>query len=246
MHKRLLQLISDNAKREKSSIKTEIKGDEATVYLYDVIDSYFGISAKDFNAELATLKGKAVKLRINSPGGDVFEARAMAVAIVQHGNVSAHIDGLAASAATYIATAAKTNEIADGAFFMIHNAWTFAYGNKADLLATAALLDKVDQSIVSDYAKKTGKSADEIAAWMSAETWFTAQEAVDNGFADSLFELKAPDESSASAKAQGSWNLKAYANTPKALTDPKPPVESNWEEQRIANSNRLRLLELTD
>lgn len=244
MQKRLLQLIRDNARRDASPIRTEVASDEATIYLYDVIDSYFGVSATDFAAELSALKGKKVQLRINSPGGDVFEARAIAVAIAQHGNVHANIDGVAASAATYIATACKTAQIADGAFFMIHNAWTFAYGNKADLLATADLLNKVDQSIVSDFVKKTGKTADEIAAWMDAETWFTAQEAVDNGFVDSVYDLKSTGEAADAPAAHGSWNLKAYANAPKALTEPPAPPDLAWEGQRIANSNRLRLLEI--
>lgn len=240
MHKRLLQLIRDNARRESSPIKTEIRADGATIYLYDVIDPYFGIGSEDFNKELAALKGTKVQLRINSPGGDVFEARAMATAIAQHGDVHAYIDGLAASAATYIGIAAKTVQIAEGAFFMIHNAWTFAYGNKADLINTADLLDKVDQSIIADYARKTGKSVEEIAAWMNAETWFTAQETVDHGFADSIFKAgDAPEQ----AQAQNTWNLKAYSNAPKALVEPKPP-EPNWAQQVEANRNRLRLLEV--
>lgn len=244
MQKRLLQLIRDNARRETSAIRAETAGDEVTIYLYDVIDPYFGVSATEFAALLSAATGKTVQLRINSPGGDVFEARAIAVAIAQHGNVHAHIDGVAASAATYIATASKTVQIADGAFFMIHNAWTFAYGNKADLLATADLLDKVDTSIVSDFVKKTGRTADEIAAWMTAETWFTAQEAVENGFVDGVYDLKEADAPNDTAKAHGKWNLKAYANAPKALTEPPAEPDLKWEGQRIANSNRLRLLEI--
>jgi ATP-dependent protease ClpP protease subunit len=243
MHKRLLQLLRDNARREAPKVRTEVIAGETTVYLYDVIDSYFGISATDVAGQLAGLKGQRVAMRINSPGGDVFEARAIAVAIAQHGDVHAHIDGLAASAATYIATACKTVQIADGAFFMIHNAWTFAYGNKADLRTTADLLDKVDQTIISDFVKKTGRTTEEIAAWMTAETWFTAQEALENGFVDTVFDLKESSKEDDSPQALGNWNLKAYANAPKALTEPPPPPALAWEGQRIANSNRLRLLE---
>lgn len=244
MTKRLLQLIRDNVGRQSAAIRSETRNDQVTIFLYDVIDPYFGVSAADFTAVLGPLAGRPVQLRINSPGGDVFEARAIAVAIAQHGDVHAHIDGVAASAATYIATACKDVQIADGAFFMIHNAWTFAYGNKADLLKTAGLLDKVDQSIISDFVKKTGKTADEVAAWMTAETWFTAQEALDFGFVDSIFDLKTIEQTDGAAKAKGTWNLKAYANTPQALIEPPAPPEVDWEAQRIANSNRLRLLEI--
>lgn len=234
MHKRLLQLLRDNSKREVSALKIENGADSATIYLYDVIDPYFGIAAADFNKELAALKGTPVNLRINCPGGDVFDGRAMATAIQMHGDVTAYIDGLAASAATYVATAAKSIQMADGAFFMVHNAWTLGYGNKADFADLITLLDKIDQSIVNDYAKKTGKTVEEIAAWMNAETWFTAQEAQANGFVDTVF-----DGSSASAQNKA-WNLSAYHHAPKALTE--PPQQPDQTEYRASVERRLRLL----
>lgn len=232
--KKLLQLIKNNADRKPVAIRAE--GDEATIYLYDVIDDYWGVSAAEINKALAELRGKAVTLRINSPGGDVFAGRAMATAIAQHGNVTAHIDGLAASAATYVAIAAKSVVIADGGFFMVHNAWTFAYGNKAELIETAGLLDKIDQSIVNDYARKTGKTVAEIVAWMNAETWFSAQEALENGFVDAIGEA---------AQASNAWNLSAYDKAPKALKDrvtPDPEPDFAVIQQR--NLNRLRLYEI--
>lgn len=230
--KKLVQLIRANASREPVQIKAE--GDSATLYLYDVIDPYWGVNANDFNKALAELKGKAVNLRINSPGGDVFDGRAMATAIAEHGNVTAYIDGLAASAATYVALAAKSVVMAEGGFFMIHNAWTMAYGNKNDLTETAALLDKIDASLVNDYAKKTGKSAEEIAAWMNAETWFSAQEALDNGFVDSIGDAPA---------ANNKWDLSAYANAPKI--EPKQDDEAELAALvRQRNLNRLRLHEI--
>lgn len=237
MHKRLLQLLRDNAQRDQSPLRVEnsVDANEATIYLYDVIDPYWGVSATDFNKALAELNGKPVALRINSPGGDVFDGRAMATAIAQHGNVTAYIDGIAASAATYVALAAKNVQIADGAFFMIHNAWTLAYGNKNDLAETAALLDKIDAAIINDYIKKTGKTSEEIAAWMNAETWFSAQEAVDHGFADSLFN---------GADAQDrAWDLSAYEHAPKALTEKKPeePIANPYRAQA---EHRMRLFQI--
>jgi ATP-dependent Clp protease, protease subunit len=242
MSKHLLKLVQDNASRGGAPIRTEVKDKEATIYLYDVIDPYFGISAIAFVKELTALEGKRVNLMINSPGGDVFEARAMCAAIAKHGDVHAYIDGLAASAATCVATSASSVEISKGSFFMIHNAWTFAYGNKDDLTKTAALLDKVDQSIIADYVEKTGKSEDEIAAWMSAETWFTAEEAVEHGFVDTLYE----PESGSKASNRGKWNVAAFANAPKALLEPAPAIDDDaWQQQRAANMNRLRLIEAT-
>jgi ATP-dependent protease ClpP protease subunit len=230
MHKRLLQLLRDNATKGGNPLKVEDAADSSTVYLYDVIDPYFGIGAADFNKELAGLKGKQVNLRINSPGGDVFDARAMATAVAQHGNVIAHIDGLAASAATYVALAANQVNMADGSFFMIHNAWTLGYGNKSDFAELVNLLDKIDQSITNDYVKKTGKTIEEITGWMSAETWFTAQDALDNGFVDAVTENN---------KVENKWNLSAYANAPKIE---EKTVEELIDTYREGAERRLRVI----
>ena len=118
--------------------------DEATVYIYDAIGSWFGIDPKDFVPAFNAISAKTIHLRINSPGGSVFDAEAMRTAIVDHpAHVIAHIDGLAASAATTIALAADEVEMSSGSMFMIHNAWSCAIGNARDMRAEAHLLDKV-------------------------------------------------------------------------------------------------------
>lgn len=227
---RLMQMLKANADKPKL-FKIENLADESTIYIYDAIDTFFGINAQEFVSELAAIKSPTINLRINSPGGDVFDARAMATAINNHpSKIVSHIDGLAASAATYIALAADEVRMSEGGFFMIHNAWTLAFGNSADMRAMAGLLDKIDATIVNDYAKKTGKSADEIGAWMASETWFTAQEALDNKFVDSI---------TPGVKAQNNWDLAAYINAPKALTEPPPAAE---DDQRNVLERRLRLL----
>lgn len=225
----LLKLLRDNATKQVSNLRIENKDDGVDVYLYDVIDDYFGISASDFNKELSGLKGKAVNLRINSPGGDVFSGRAMATAISNHGNVTAYIDGLAASAATYVALAAKEVHIADGAMFMIHNAWSLAYGNKNDMRDTADLLDKIDSTIVNDYKKKTNLEESEIVDMMNAETWLTAKEALDKGFVDHIFD---------GFKADNQWDLSAYNNAPVIEKEPEPITNH----LREACERKLRLL----
>ena len=227
---RLMQMLKANADKPKL-FKVENLADESTIYLYDAIDSFFGINAQEFSQELAAIKSPTINLRINSPGGDVFDARAIATAINNHpSNIIAHIDGLAASAATTIAIAADEVRISDGGFFMIHNAWSLAFGGGDDFRAMAGLLDKIDVAIANDYAKKTGKSADEISAWMAAETWFTAQEALDNNFVDSI---------TPGVKAKNNWDLAAYLNAPKALTEPPPAAD---DDQRNVLERRLRLL----
>jgi ATP-dependent Clp protease protease subunit len=240
--KKLVQLIRNNAQRAPAKIVAEDKPD--TLFLYDVIDSYWGVSANEFNKALNGLAGKKVTLRVNSPGGDVFDGRAMAAAIAQHGNVHAVIEGLAASAATYVTAACASVTIAKGAFYMIHNAWTMSYGDKEELRQIAELLDKIDETIVDDYERKTGQSREQLTAWMNAETWFTADEAVEHGFVDALAGDDTSDEGAGDDDEKESgvsaWDLSAFKNAPKK----KPNNDADWKALRQRNLNRLRLHEI--
>lgn len=246
MKNKIRQLLRDNSGRQaQPQARIVNAGGEATLYLYDVIDAWFGIAAEDVARQIAALEpGTTLHVRINSPGGDVFEGQAIATAIRQHqGRTIAHIDGLAASAATFISAAAGEVEISDGAFYMIHNGWTLAMGDKQAMLDTADLLAKVDASIVAAYTAKTGGDAQQIQAWMDAETWFSAQEAVDNGFAD---RMAATGDAAKNAKA---WNLSAFEHAPKALTDTPPGPDqaaliNAAAAQRAVNERRLRLLQI--
>lgn len=170
----------------------------------------------------------------------MFDGRAMYAAIKQHGNVTAQIDGLAASAASYVAMAAKSVSMVDGGFMMIHNAWTLAFGNKNDFMDLADLLDKFDESIINDYIKKTGKSKEELSAMMDAETWMSASDAKEMGFIDSIFDGELASEK---ASAGNNWDLSAFENAPKALTQPKPePQDDTWARKRALAERRLRIL----
>ncbi|WP_422058622.1 head maturation protease, ClpP-related [Sphingomonas sp.] len=217
--RKLFDLAQANAGKG-AGIRSEVDGDTATVYVYDMIDAWWGVSAADFAKTLAGITAPNVVLRINSPGGDVFEARAMMTAIAEHpATFTAKIDGLAASAATALTLACDSVEIADGGFYMIHQAWTFAMGNADDLTATAKLLTKIDDVLVEGYVEKSGKDADEVRNLMKVESWFNAQEAVDAGFADAIM---ATNASKAKASA---FNIAAYQNAPKALIEPTPDAE---------------------
>jgi ATP-dependent Clp protease protease subunit len=241
---KLMQLLKDNARADAApaALRCEVADDGAHVYVYDVIDSYWGASAASLVSALASAGDKTVHMHINSPGGDVFEARAMAAAIVGHaGKVVAHIDGVAASAATYLALAASEVRMTDGGLFMVHNSWTMAMGNRTELRSTADLLEKIDGTISADYQRKTGKSADEIAALMDAETWMTAQEALDAGFIDAI------DANTKGDKASAQWNLSAYANAPEFKEpekEPEPDLNEKVAAQLAHNRNRIRLFQI--
>jgi ATP-dependent Clp protease protease subunit len=232
---KLLQLARDNAAVSKP-LRAETNGDEATVYLHGVIGGYWGdIDETAFAKVLADIDAKVIHLRIDSPGGDVFAARSMMTAIAQHSaKVIAHVDGLAASAATGLCMACDEVEISQGAGFMIHNAWTIAIGNKAEFRKTADLLDKIDTGLTNDYAKRTGKDAVEVAGWMDAETWFTADEAVEHGFADRAVEVV--------GKRKNQWNLSAYENAPASETESAEDI-TDVSAHRNALERRLALLE---
>lgn len=226
--KHLAKLLADNRRApvRRFEVKAAAGADTAEVFLYDAIvddaaqaEWFGGVAPEPFVKALAGITAGTIHLRINSPGGSVFGARAIEQALRDHpAKVVAHIDGLAASAATFIAMAADEVVMSKGALFMIHKAWTVAYGNADDLLATAELLDKIDGTLVETYVDRTGQKAEQVAAWMAAETWFTAQEAVDAGFADSIASDKGADED---PEARAAWNLSAYAHAPAA---PQPAL----------------------
>lgn len=235
----LLDLLAANRGRGQFSAKAA--KDEATLLLYDVIvsDDFFGgVTAKSIVTALGEINAPVIHLRIDSPGGDVFAARAIEQAIREHpSKVIAHIDGLAASAASYVALAADEVVMGDGAMLMIHKAWSLAFGNADDFLEAAAILEKIDGTLVQTYARETGQDETIIRDWMGAETWFTAQEAVDAGFADRIAEI--------SPKASATWDLSAYGNAPikEQPTHPPTPAAAPPVADTDHLRRRLRLVE---
>lgn len=176
-----------------------------------------GISAETVARQIRSMSGD-LELRINSPGGDVFAARAIEAAMREHpGKITAYVDGVAASAASLLAVSASETVMAPGAMMMIHEAWTIALGNKGDFLATAALLEKIDATIVETYQAKAGGDPAEWAALMASETWYTGAEAVEAGLADRLAQDKA-------APAQAAWDLSVYDNAPAGQVQAQAPA----------------------
>ena len=165
------------------------RAEGAEVSIYDEIGAY-GVSAKSFLDELGALPGDGpLTLRLNSPGGSVFDAVAIYNALKRHaGPVSVWIDGIAASAASYIAMAGDEVVMPENAFLMIHDPSGFAMGTADDMRAMAEALDKIKGSLVAGYVAKSGGAEDDIAALMAKETWLDAAEAVELGFADRLAE----------------------------------------------------------
>jgi ATP-dependent Clp protease protease subunit len=183
------------------------------VELYDEI-GYWGVTAKDFRDQLKTVTGDFT-LRINSPGGDVFDGIAMFNDLIAHkGKVKVEISGIAASIASVIAMAGDSIEIAPNAFFMIHNAWTIAFGNRHDMSAAADVLGQIDEAIARTYVGRSKVGIRSVRDMMDGETWLSASAAIDKGFADGLMTVTEPDGAVVAAK----FDLTGvYAKAPDAL-----------------------------
>ena len=172
--------------------------EEAEIMIYGYITSYRwnendpDVTAKDFDKMLKDAKGKGAKkltLRINSGGGSVYQAVAMRTMLINAGfdEIKVHIDGLCASAATLPAFVPGAHvSIGEGANLMIHNPRSGVWGTAAEMEAEADHLRRMEADFRTIYANRCGKTGDEVKAWMDAETWFSAQEAVDAGFCDSI------------------------------------------------------------
>lgn len=157
-----------------------------TLQIFDVI-GLWGVQADDFAKRLAAIDGPSLVVEINSPGGDVFTGMTIYNLLKQSGKaIAVKVMGIAASAASVIAMAGDHIEMPSGTFMMIHNASTIDGGNAAQLRKAAELLDKIDDSAVALYARRTKLPESEIRTMLAAETWMEAEDAVRLGFATTL------------------------------------------------------------
>lgn len=194
----------------KSWYTIRARASGAEVLIYDEIGAY-GVTAKGFLAELGAMANDvAIDLRLNSPGGSVFDAVAIFNALKRHaGEITVWIDGIAASAASYIAMAGDSVVMPQNAFLMIHDPSGLVVGTAADMRSTAEALDKVKGSLIQGYAAKSGKPDGEIAALMAAETWLDAEEALALGLIDRIAEP---------VKLAASFDIARFRNAPAELT----------------------------
>jgi len=171
-------------------VQAKKKDDSAECYLYGDIGGYEGISADTFRAAIDGLgEFRSLTMYVNSPGGSVFDGKAIVAQlerVMQRARVTAVVDGLAASAASFIAVSCHEVVMHASAKMMVHLPYAMAAGNASDLRKMADLLDSESESLVAIYQKKTGKKADELRTMLENETWMTAEEAVSAKFADRI------------------------------------------------------------
>lgn len=203
--------------------------------LYGIIESesWWGdeITPVNFKSELDGLGDISIlNVYINSDGGDVFAGQAIHSMLKRHkAHVNVYIDGIAASIASVIAMAGDTVYMPKNAMMMIHSPWTFALGNARDFRKMADDLDAAQETLIAAYQNKSGIDRDELVALLEAETWLSAERAVELGFADEIEQTKqiaAAVRNGALTINGQAMDLKQYKNAPKlvAVTPPEPPL----------------------
>ncbi len=220
------RLPQAKARRDWYTI-TNIKSDEAEVYIYDEI-GYWGVTASDFVRDLQAVKAKSINLHLNTPGGDVFDGIAIYTALKQHSaSVNVQIDSLAASIGSVIAMAGDKITMARFSTLMIHDPYGLAVGNAEDMSKMAEVLDQLGDTIAGVYAERAGGSVREWRGRMLEETWYTDREAVDAGLADGVF----GDESDTVNAC--AFDLSMFKHPPDHLSQSngsgEPPTKRNIE-----------------
>ena len=181
----------------------------AELYIYDEI-GYFGVSASDLVRDLNSLNVSTIELRINSPGGEVFDGMAIYNALRDHSaTVNVTVDGLAASAASFIAMAGDKITMNRGSQMMIHDGLAVCVGNAGEMRSMADTLDQTSDQIASLYAERAGGSVTQWRDAMRAETWYTPESAVKAGLADVAAGVPATESAT-----KNSWDLSIFPNWP--------------------------------
>lgn len=168
----------------------------AELMLYGEISdiSWWGdeVTPKQFKEDLDALGDiDTLNVYINSPGGDVFAGQAIYSMLKRHkATINVYVDGLAASIASLIAMAGDKVIMPANAMMMVHNPWTFAYGNANDFRKLADDMDKIRDSMVVAYESRSALTTDEIIELLDAETWLSAEDCLEYGFCDEIEEAK--------------------------------------------------------
>ncbi len=194
--------------------KSEIKAQGNELMLYGAIGSYYDeLDGKRIVEQIGAMTGD-ITVRVNSPGGDVFDGIAIMNALKKHGEekgkVTVVVEALAASIASVIAIGAADELVmSEGSYLMIHNPWTIAIGNAAEFEQVAGVLRQLAGTLAGIYARKSGKTKEEMQVLMDAETWIDSAKALELGFAD-----KAEGEEAASVE---NFDLSMFNNVPETL-----------------------------
>lgn len=230
----------ESQKPENRWYRIENKDDEpsvADVYIYDEI-GYWGTTARDFIEAIAGLDVETMNLHVNSPGGEVFDGVAIYNAIRSHkARVTVFVDGLAASAASFIAQAGDEVVMCRGTSMMIHDAATIAWGNSEELQSVARTLDSISNNIADIYSQRAGGTPEAWRAEMRKEVWYTAQEAVDAGLADRVHDAVKKDNES----PEDRWDLSVFNYAGRAAAPAPQTVPANGMKESSVPTNQIQI-----
>lgn len=218
------------------NVEFKAKGTRAEIWLYDQIGASFfgdGITAKAFQKELTALgKVSTINLRVNSPGGDVFDGFAIYNQLKQHpARIEVDVDGVAASIASIIAMSGDEIRMAKNSLMMIHDPAGFAAGGESEMLRVAALLKTIKGNLAATYVDRTGNAKPKVEEWMSDETWFTAEQAAQHGFADKITE---------ESRVTACFDYKNFRNVPETLKRRMTAQQPKLDMRRLAISEQGR------
>ena len=226
-----------------SSMKSETS-DEHVLVISGAIGEggyfYEGTSATDVRKALENVKAKMIRIKLNSPGGNAFDGLEIYNYLKDlDAHVIVEVTALAASVASIIAMGADEVIMRTGSTMMIHNASTITYGNKDEMLKVHEYLSKIDV-----YKEKTGLSTDEIKEMLNNETWFTASEAFEKGFADS-YETQTKEEKEITSYLNSNYSISQKIDVENEIKEIKNQI-SELQNQEVkdksVNDNRLKSL----
>ncbi|MGW1814077.1 head maturation protease, ClpP-related [Streptomyces sp. NPDC002125] len=202
--------VQAHAPRSWYEIRNAVDADEAELLIYDEIGGWWGNTPGEIVDELRAVTAPNLRVRINSPGGSVYDGIAIANAIRLHpATVTVQVDGIAASAASVIAMAGDRIVMTPQSQLMIHDASSLCIGNASDMAEMAALLDIQSDNIADAYAARAGGTREEWRERMRAESWYLAAEAVAAGLADEVLPFRKEAEEPEPALTN-SWDLSVF------------------------------------
>jgi ATP-dependent protease ClpP protease subunit len=210
----------------------------ADLLIYGEI-GFWDVEALDVARAVEALDVDEITVRINSPGGDVFDGVAIYNLLKSHkAEITTVVDGVAASIASLIMLAGDVVEMSPSSMVMVHEAWMVAMGNKRELREASDLLAKIENStIIPAYQERTGLTRDEIVAMVEATTWLSAEEAVEMKFADGIHGAEREETPAAAAE----WDFAAlgFGTVPKAIDDQRQ-AKAEAEAEAAAKMTILR------
>lgn len=230
---------------QKFEVKNDEENNETEITIYGVIgESWFedSFSASDIDRVLKNAGDNDVIINLNSPGGDAFDGIAIYNRLKQHkGKVTVYVHGWACSAASIIAMAGDEVIMGLGSMMMIHEASTISWGSKGDMRKVADMLEQLDNGIINIYESRVAISREEIQEKLEAETWMSADTAVELGFADKLANQNVSETNESNdEKVNNSFSTRTSDEVENTLNELKNILNTDNQEEPLEPVARKR------